>query len=181
MCDYSLHGVKNRLAEEGERLTVHKFFTGSKGLAAPAQLTSLQQATAAGQGWWERLKALFTDNAPHVAQDLRRGVTAVCIPPGAQLELQGLPPQMQRQYGVGPREYVTFVQLDVEAFRYRDAFRFDNGREVLLQHLSEGASVEVLQLSLTEDMELEREPSMVETQSVYAAGSDWTAVHQQCR
>jgi hypothetical protein len=35
MCDYSLHGIKNRLAEAGETLVVHRFHTGSKGLTSP--------------------------------------------------------------------------------------------------------------------------------------------------
>ncbi len=38
MCDYSLHGIRNRLAEEGETLVVHRFFTGSKGLTSPEYL-----------------------------------------------------------------------------------------------------------------------------------------------
>jgi len=38
MCDYSLHGIKNRLAEEGEVLVVHRFHTGSKGLTSPEYL-----------------------------------------------------------------------------------------------------------------------------------------------
>ena len=35
MCDYSLQGIENRLAEEGEVLVVHRFHTGSKGLSSP--------------------------------------------------------------------------------------------------------------------------------------------------
>ena len=34
MCDYSLHCIKTRLANEGEQLFIHKFHTGSKGLAS---------------------------------------------------------------------------------------------------------------------------------------------------
>ena len=33
MCDYSLHGIENRLAEEDEVLVVHRFYLGSKGPA----------------------------------------------------------------------------------------------------------------------------------------------------
>jgi hypothetical protein len=36
MCDYSLHGLKNRLANKGKQLFIHKFHTGSKGLASVA-------------------------------------------------------------------------------------------------------------------------------------------------
>ena len=34
MCDYSLTGIPNRLAVEGEELVVHRFRTGSLGLAS---------------------------------------------------------------------------------------------------------------------------------------------------
>jgi hypothetical protein len=38
MCDYSLHGIRNRLAKEDEVLLVHRFYTGSKGLTSPEYL-----------------------------------------------------------------------------------------------------------------------------------------------
>ena len=34
MCDYSLMGIPNRLAREGEELVVYEFRTGSRGLTA---------------------------------------------------------------------------------------------------------------------------------------------------
>ena len=40
MCDYSLMGIPNRLAEEGEVLVTHRFWTGSLGLASPSDLCS---------------------------------------------------------------------------------------------------------------------------------------------
>ena len=43
MCDYSLHGIENRLAEEGELLVVHRFYTGSKGLTSPEYLKPTEQ------------------------------------------------------------------------------------------------------------------------------------------
>lgn len=42
MCDYSLHDIKNRLANEGEELVVNKFHTGSKGLVSAADLEAVQ-------------------------------------------------------------------------------------------------------------------------------------------
>ena len=36
MCDYSLAGIPNRLAVEGEELVVHPFPTGALRLASPA-------------------------------------------------------------------------------------------------------------------------------------------------
>jgi hypothetical protein len=178
MCDYSLHGVKNRLAVEGEQLRVHKFYTGSKGLAGVEELEQLRQPTplAEGASWWERFKAIFSDTSPMANNEARRCVTAVCIPPGAQLELQGLPAHLQREFGVGPREYVTFVQLNAEAFRYRDAFRFDNGREVLIQKLNEDLRVEVLQLVLAEDLNKQAEPQHAEAPHVQTSARDWATV-----
>jgi hypothetical protein len=46
---------------------------------------------------------------------------------------------------------VTFVQLTAEPFRYRDAIRFHNGQEVLLQKLSDGLRMDVMSLALAEE------------------------------
>ena len=81
---------------------------------------------------------------------------AVCIPPGAGLLLRDLPETFQRQFGVGASEPVTFVQLGAAAYEYRDAIRFKNGREVLLQRLSEGQQVHVLHFSLSDSREDEQ-------------------------
>jgi hypothetical protein len=35
MCDYSLHSVKSRPAQVGDKLTTHNFNTGTRGFAAP--------------------------------------------------------------------------------------------------------------------------------------------------
>jgi hypothetical protein len=39
---------------------------------------------------------------------------------------------------------------------YRDAVRFTNGREIRLQELREGQTVKVLDLSVAEDLDLDR-------------------------
>ncbi len=44
MCDYSLQGIRNRLAEQGEILVVHRFQTGSKGLTS-AQISAAGRQT----------------------------------------------------------------------------------------------------------------------------------------
>lgn len=64
--------------------------------------------------------------------------TAVCVAPDMQLRLQGLPKGVQDRFDVRPEEEVTFVRLDSEPTQYRDAVRFDNGAEVLLQDLGRG-------------------------------------------
>lgn len=47
MCDYSLMGIRNRLAKEGENLVVYSFPTLTKGLASPADLTAPKTAMSA--------------------------------------------------------------------------------------------------------------------------------------
>lgn len=131
MCDYSLAGLPNRLAVEGEQLLVHRFVTGAMGLAPSCP--GLKQF-------------FFPSSTP-----------AVCIPPGALLRLQNIPLHLQQRLGVGEVENVTFVQQSAEAFRYRDAVRFANRREILLQHLRCGQRVDVLSLSSRDNVEEEAE------------------------
>ncbi len=134
MCDYSLHGVKNRLAGEGEMLVVHRFYSGSKGLTSPDYLKPSEQP----KGWVAALKRKF---APYTRE------CAVCTPDGAQLVLHGNSPALQHAHGLSDTEAVTFRQLSVDAGTYRDAVEFRNGVTVRLQELEEGQQVEVLALS----------------------------------
>ena len=125
MCDYSLAHFPNRLAEEGEQLVVHRFPTGPRGLTSAHP--SLKQF-------------LFPSTIP-----------AVCVPPGARLLLRDIPEYLQQGLDVGAVEEVIFVEQSAEAFTYRDAVRFGNGREILLQHLRCGQRVEVLSLGGVEE------------------------------
>jgi len=77
----------------------------------------------------------------------RSSTPAVCIPPGARLRLHDIPAHLQQGLGVGEVEDVSFVQQNIEAFSNRDAVRFANGKEVLLQWLRFGQRVDVLSLS----------------------------------
>jgi len=148
MCDYSLMAVPNRLAQEGEELVMHRFPTGSLGLASPADLKRAVNPLPAAVTFWARLKDLFNPatSAP---------VCAVCIPPGARLQLKGLPARLRRDFGVGEEETVTFTQISAAVNSYRDAVRFSNGRELRLQELCEGLQVTVLDLSLAQELDLE--------------------------
>jgi hypothetical protein len=147
MCDYSLMGIPNRLAQEGEDLITHRFPTGSLGLASPCDLKPKACAPTAGRSFWAALKGFF--NLWSIDP-----VSAVCIPPGARLQLQGLPVHLQHKFGVGPVENVTFAQISSSVNNYRDAVRFANGREWRIQELSEALHVKVLALSLAEDPEI---------------------------
>ena len=150
MCDYSLMAVPNRLAQEGEDLVAHRFPTGSLGLTSPADLKrAADPSQPARKNVWCAIREFF--NPPKTEP-----VPAVCIPPGARLQLQDIPVRLQHELCVGPVEDVTFTQLTAAVNSYRDAVRFSNGREVRLQELREGQRVRVLDLSLAEELDLER-------------------------
>lgn len=150
MCDYSLMNVPNRLAQENEDLVAHRFPTGSLGLASPADVKRPAPVRITAQrGLWVRLRDFF--NPPVIEP-----VAAVCIPPGARLQLQDIPARTQQELGIGPVEEVTFTQTTAAANSYRDAVRFRNGTEVRFQELREGQRVRVLDLSMAEELDLEQ-------------------------
>lgn len=131
-------GVPNRLAREGEDLVVHEFRTGSRGLTPCTSVTNTDTQTRYGF-----VKRLFGNLEPERV--------AVCIPPGARLLLSDIAEDVRRSFAVGASEEVTFTQLTATANTYRDAVRFANGREMLLQRLNKGQRVRVLQLSFAEE------------------------------
>jgi len=148
MCDYSLMNVPNRLAREREELVIHRFPTGSLGLASPGDVKcSVPTRTTTRMSPWARLKEFFN---PPVVQP----VAAVCIPPGARLRLHDIPIRLQREAGVGPEAEVRFTQITAAANSYRDAMKFENGREIRLQEMREGQRVKVLDLSSAEELDL---------------------------
>ena len=149
MCDYSLMGIPNRLAVKEEELVVHKFRTGSMGLASPVDLEATT-STERPKGLWASVRSFFNPPA-------QPSVPAVCIPPGAELVMEDIPVCMQRTLGAGSIELVTFTQItpptgnvpgQVAAVgTYRDAVRFRHGREIRLQDLREGQRMWVMDLS----------------------------------
>jgi hypothetical protein len=141
MCDYSLSGIQNRLAVEGETLLVHQFHTGSKGLTSPEYLKPAPKP----KGLLAVLKTL-------VGLDSPPNECAVCIPDGARLTLEGISEKLQEACHLSPVEKVTFRQLSASALVYRDAVEFLNGMKVRLQELEEGQRLEVRALS-SEDVD----------------------------
>jgi hypothetical protein len=140
--------VPNRLANQGEELVIHRFPTGSLGFASPADLCTGKQPQTKLEGVWSMLRKLLNPLPKAEA------VPAVCIPPGARLMLRDIPTRVQREFGIGATEEVTVTQLSASEYAYRDAIRFKNGREVLLQKLCEGWRAKVLDLSVAEAFEL---------------------------
>ena len=143
MCDYSLHTYPNRLATDGEDLVIHRFGAGSLGLASPADLAPVISATKTAPGaMWSRAKEWFLGRNPKWEAEKR--VPAVCIPPGARLILRDIPKSLQRELGVCEVEEVSFIEITAEVNTYRDAVRFGNCRQALLQQMREGQRVKVL-------------------------------------
>ena len=154
MCDYSLGGLPNRLAVDGEELIVHRFSTHSIGLASSAdlQIMKMREARQRDQSLWQRINSLF---AP--ASDCH-AVLAVCVPPGARLVLKSIPMDLRCKWSVGADESVLFIQTSAEVNTYRDALHFRTGRQVLLQELREGMRVTVV--SLGDDFSGEPKPAL---------------------
>jgi hypothetical protein len=145
MCDYSLHGIPNRLAVEGEQLVTFKFLTGSVGLATPTDIASADRLNPRWRSWRFALKHWFK---PQEGLDQ---VPAVCVPPGAHLLINHIPEVLRRKFSLQGVEEVTFVQFSADAYRYRDGIRFQNGKQILLQEIAEGVCFEVLSLVRSHD------------------------------
>ncbi len=144
MCDYSLHLFPSRLGVDGEELVVHRFGGASLGLASPSDLpVPVGATTCGGRSRWARIKSWFQ----RPLWEAEKRVPAVCIPPGSRLTLQDIPKTLQRELGVEETERVTFTQISAEVNTYRDAIRFQNGRQLLLQRLREGQRITVVSLS----------------------------------
>src|SRR5207249_5814631 len=101
MCDYSLMAIPNRLAEEGEELVTHRFWTGSLGFASPLDMCKAALPLGRRLVFWPM---------PHENMyfKLREANTrAICIPPGTRLILQDIPQSLQCDLKIGPTEEVT--------------------------------------------------------------------------
>jgi len=67
---------------------------------------------------------------------------AVCVAADTQLRLEGIGETVQEAYGVGAIEDVVMTCL--EGGPYKDAVRFSNGTEVLLQRLDRGLTAVIV-------------------------------------
>jgi len=162
MCDYSLHAFPNRLGVEGEELVVHRFGGASLGLASAVEVCAAAQCKRERaqnrKPWsWNAIKAWFLgriESDPPVA--------AVCIPPGATLLLQDIPKRLQREFRIAEAEEVKFIEISADVNTYRDAIKFQNGAQTLLQALHEGQRAKVLSLGATEmEVPVFEEPATV--------------------
>jgi hypothetical protein len=157
MCDYSLQGLPNRLAVEGEQLVTYRFPTGSVGLATAADIAAAKRPKPRGEcrhTWWAALK-----NWLDPQMELDR-VPAVCIPPGGRLLMSQIPEPLKRKFALQSVECVTFVQLSADAYRHRDGIQFRNGKQMLLQDLSQPVYFDVVSLN-SSTQEAAAEPRQV--------------------
>jgi len=158
MCDYSLHGLENRLAKEGERLVLNKFRTGCKGFASKDDLHQLHawRKAPAGMSLIKRGPFFFAEAWRHMAEAMdvaRYDLPAVCLPHGATLQIISSPVEPRLQAGTGAvvGTTVRLIQVTHEPHRYRDAIMCLDSRwagPLSLQNLPEGVVVEVLSLNL---------------------------------
>jgi hypothetical protein len=148
MCDYSLMSFPNRLAREGEELVAHRFECGAVGFASPVDLLPEKiPMTARFRNVWSNLVGIPIPRKS-------KCVVAVCIPPGAHLRVWDIPEYLQREIDVRRTEEVTFTQMSASPFQYRDALRFRNGCQILLQRLEAGQRIRVLSLSVADFADL---------------------------
>src|SRR5262249_55815079 len=98
MGDYSLISFPNLLAQTGDELVLHRFPSGSLGLASVADLQSESAPLQFNRdNFWKILKEFFTP-----AWDC--AIPAVCIPPGARLQLHQLGSRFRQDHGLAAEE-----------------------------------------------------------------------------
>jgi hypothetical protein len=101
MCDYSLTGIQNRLAEQGEELVVQRFPTQSVGLASPAApgvavcIPPGARLVVSGLPAYLQTRLNVEEDVPVVftqaSMEVNRHRDAVRLPSGLELLLQNLP------------------------------------------------------------------------------------------
>jgi hypothetical protein len=106
--------------------------------------------------------------------------TAICMPAGVRLRLDGLDKRLQRSLRVGATEEVVMIRHPFRNHTHCDGVRFANGREMVLQDLNAGLSAMLVPRDLTAifDLQTVAEPASGETEAFVPAvvppGSDVT-------
>jgi len=171
MCDYSLNGIRSRLAIEGEWLVTYRFPTGSIGLASriEVQPEASTSCEADRSSWWSALKHCF------LTRRQTRDVGAVCIPPGARLRMYCWSSATLRDLQIRAVMDVVFAQISAIEYQYRDAIALRNGRTILMQKLPEGIHFEV---HSTGAGNLQSGPDISETARILAEFDRENSVHR---
>lgn len=117
MCDYSLHHVRSRAAQVGDKLTTRNFGTGTRGFAAPEDLSTAVCVLPGTELAFSEEIAFTSPAGPRSEVHNARFKTAI------------------------------FRQINRDVLRaHHDALEFPNGQMVLLTDLCDGQSAVVLQL-----------------------------------
>jgi hypothetical protein len=128
MCDFSLQSTQSRSAKVGDKLTTHNFGTGTRGFAAPGDLTTAVCLLPGTELAFSRPVVVPTAGLLS-SGDLTIGLTVA-----------------------------VFRQVNKEQPRaHHDALEFPDGRIVLLTMLCEGQEATVLQLPAQPRNEAEAE------------------------
>lgn len=136
----------NRLAADSEQLIVHKFPTGSIGLASVTDVWryELDRHETLKGSLWQRLKRLCRD-----APDTSHPLLQVRVPSGAYLILRAIPSSLQQRYGLRDEEGAVFERSHTEAKACQGKLRFHNGARIRMEELRVGQLIEVLSLAKT--------------------------------
>ena len=70
-------------------------------------------------------------------------------PAGRSVDVAKYSLRVREEFNVTAVEPACFVQTNSNVYQYRDAVRFSNGREALLQGLPEGIKVSIISLGDT--------------------------------
>jgi hypothetical protein len=92
--------------------------------------------------------------------------TAVCMPAGARLRLEGISRRVQQAWALAPTAVVVMVRPQYRGNVHRDGLRLADGRELLPQSLDPGVSAvllprdlkAVLDLKAAEPVDFDRRP-----------------------
>lgn len=146
MCDYSLHAQDNRLARDGDELVLTAFPGGSLGFAEASALPK--------ESWLAQARRyLGYLRGRGRAAEPDRCLMAVCLPPGAEVRVAGIPVRFQKALGLPETSAAVFDQVSADAYTYRDALRFGSNRPILLQRFDAGLRVTVLRAGSTPRVE----------------------------
>ena len=122
MCDYSLHGVRNRPAKVGEKLVTTDFGTGSRGFASPDDLKTAVCLL------------------PGTELAFSREVTS------SGWTMRSLTKRWSKVPMETPHRTAIFRQINPGMMTHHDALEFPDGEVRLLATLSIGQEATVLQL-----------------------------------
>lgn len=148
MFDSSESGSLSRLARSGELLLTYRFQNMRIGLASAKDVESSPRFAVERRvrTWW------FARTQRSGVRGKSNSIPPVHISPGTLLRMSHIPPELRRRLALQNVEDVCFFQHAGDCEFYRDAVRFSNGSEVLLQSLPEG--VHFVPFSMTQEEQL---------------------------